>query len=158
GAGGVGKTRLSIEAASRAGQECASGAAWVELAPLADPDLILPAIAGALGVPEAGIGAAEGLLLRIADHLSEKPLLLAIDNCEHLIGPAAEVVESLLQAAPALRILATSRERLGISGEVVWRVPSLPCPGEELVMSDDWSNGQLSTLNSQLSTLNSQLS
>ncbi len=97
----------------------------VDLAPLSAPDLVAQTIATALGVREGPQRSARDALL---DNLRDRELLLVLDNCEHLIAACAELVEALLRGAPALRILATSREALGVSGETVCRVPSLSLP------------------------------
>jgi predicted ATPase/predicted Ser/Thr protein kinase len=131
GAGGCGKTRLALQLAGRQKTEFEAGVWVVDLAPLADPALLPQAIAGVLGVSE---GSNRSLLDGLVDHLRPRHLLLVLDNCEHLIAACAELSESLLRAAPQLRIVATSREGLGIPGETVWRVPSLtlPSPGQTL--------------------------
>jgi predicted ATPase/DNA-binding CsgD family transcriptional regulator len=131
GAGGVGKTRL----ARRIGFEVLGaypGGVWlVELAPLADPATIPGAIAVTLGVrEEPGRDVVETVAGAIA---ARQHLLLILDNCEHLVEGAAAVVERLLGACPGLTILATSREALGVDGEIVRRVPSLSVPSEAAV-------------------------
>ena len=97
----------------------------VDLAALTSPDLVTQTIATALGVREGPQRSVRDALL---DTLRDHELLLVMDNCEHLIAPCAEIVEALLRAAPGLRIVATSREALGVSGETVYRVPSLSLP------------------------------
>ncbi|MBI3660493.1 AAA family ATPase [Candidatus Acetothermia bacterium] len=138
GVGGCGKTRLGLQIASQLLKEYADGAWWVELASLADPNLVVQAIASALGVKEQP---GRPLLATVTDYLHSKQLLLILDNCEHLIEACAQVVQELLKACPKLQILVTSREPLGILGETVWQVPtlsvpdtpSLPSVGPELV-------------------------
>ena len=125
GAGGVGKTRLAVRLASGLVNEFPDGVWLVDLAPLSVPDLVAQTIATALGVREGPQRSARDALL---DTLRDRELLLVLDNCEHLIAACAELVEALLRGAPALRILATSREALGVSGETVCRVPSLSLP------------------------------
>ena len=125
GAGGVGKTRLAVRLASDLVNEFPDGVWLVDLAPLSVPDLVAQTIATALGVREGPQRSARDALL---DTLRDRELLLVLDNCEHLIAACAELVEALLREAPALRILATSREALGVSGETVCRVPSLSLP------------------------------
>ena len=105
--------------------EFPDGVWLVDLAPLSVPDLVAQTIATALGVREGPQRSARDALL---DTLRDRALLLVLDNCEHLIAACAELVEALLREAPALRILATSREALGVSGEIVCRVPSLSLP------------------------------
>jgi predicted ATPase/DNA-binding SARP family transcriptional activator len=132
GGGGVGKTRLALEVALQSGDESPDGAAWVELASLADGALLLPSVAAALGLrSEVGALDADALTHRVVAHLTEGAPLLILDNCEHLLDAAAAVVRILLQRCPELRVLATSRQRLDLAGEVTWRVPSLPAPGPE---------------------------
>jgi predicted ATPase/DNA-binding winged helix-turn-helix (wHTH) protein len=125
GAGGVGKTRVALRLASGLVNEFPGGVWLVDLAPLTVPDLVAQTIATALGVREGPQRSAREALL---DTLRDRELLLILDNCEHLITSCAELVEALLRGAPALRILATSREALGVSGETVCRVPSLSLP------------------------------
>jgi predicted ATPase/class 3 adenylate cyclase len=125
GAGGAGKTRLSLQAAADLLESYPDGAWLVELASLSDPALVDQSVASALGVKEEpGLT----LLTTLTNYLRTRHLLLILDNCEHLIGTCAQVAETLLRACPGLKILATSREALGISGETAWRVPSLSLP------------------------------
>jgi non-specific serine/threonine protein kinase len=126
GPGGVGKTRLAVQVAADCLEEYAQGVWLVQLAPLADPALVPAAVAGVLGVIAE---AHRPLVATLNAVLRPKRLLLVLDNCEHLIGACAAVAEALLQACPQLRILATSREALGIGGEIAWPVPSLEVPG-----------------------------
>ena len=124
GAGGVGKTRLAVEAGWQLAARYPDGVWLVELAPLQDPQLVVTAIAETLAIELAGGAPLSSATAAVAD----KHLLLILDNCEHVIGEAAAVGEALLRAAPRLSILATSRERLAIAGENVVRVPSLKIP------------------------------
>ncbi len=126
GAGGVGKTRLAERLARDLVNDFKDGVWLVDLAPLSVPDLVAQTIATALGVREGPQRSVRDALL---DTLRHRELLLVLDNCEHLIAACADLVEALLRAAPALRILATSREALGVSGETVCRVPSLSVQG-----------------------------
>ncbi len=126
GTGGVGKTRLALAAAAGASAEFADGVFLVELAPLADPDLLAQHVLAALGLREEAGQSPDGTL---AAHLRGRHLLLVLDNCEHLVGPAAALAESLLRTCPRLTVLATSREPLGVPGEATWRVPSLSPAG-----------------------------
>lgn len=125
GAGGVGKTRLAVRLASRLVDEFRDGVWLVDLAPLSAPDLIAPTIATTLGIREGPQRPARDALL---DGLRSRQLLLVLDNCEHVIGACAELVQTLLHHAPTVRILATSREALGVPGETICRVPSLSIP------------------------------
>ncbi len=124
GPGGSGKTRLALRAAELAGG-FEDGPLWVELASLSDPALVSRRVARALGVPDApGRSPTEGL----AEVFGPRDFLLVLDNCEHLIEASAELCDALLRLCPALRILATSREALSVTGEVVWTVPPLALP------------------------------
>ncbi len=125
GPGGTGKTRLALHLAADMLDEYADGAWLVELAPLTDPALVLQSIAGALNVREQP---SRSLIAVVSDFLRDKRLLLILDNCEHVIESCAEQSESLLRAAPQLRIVASSREPLGIAGEAIFRVPPLSLP------------------------------
>jgi non-specific serine/threonine protein kinase len=125
GTGGVGKTRLAFHLAAQLVEHYAQGVWVVDLAPLADPTLVPQAIAAVVGVQEE---ASRPLLAALVEALRRRHLLLILDNCEHLIAACAAVAESLLQACPQVQILATSREALGLTGETLWRVPSLELP------------------------------
>ncbi len=128
GTGGSGKTRLALAVASDVAEGFEDGVWWVELAPLSDPELVPQATASALSVREqSGVS----LIETLADALREKRLLLVLDNCEHLIEGCALFAQAMLLSCPRLRILATSREALGVAGEVNWRVPSLAVPDTE---------------------------
>jgi predicted ATPase/DNA-binding CsgD family transcriptional regulator len=125
GSGGSGKTRLALAVASEHLEGFEDGVWMVELTPLADPSLVAQAVASTLGVREQpGRSPTETL----SDYLASKKVLLVLDNCEHLIEACAELAEALLRYSPELRVLATSREALGIIGEVAWLVPSLSLP------------------------------
>lgn len=131
GGGGVGKTRLAIEVAGRRTAASAQEAAFIALAPLSDPALLPTFVANVLGIrKEAGTDPVS-LLHALTDWLSTHEVLLVLDNCEHLIDAAASMAQNLLDRCPDLSILATSRQRLGVTGEVAWRVPSLPVPDEK---------------------------
>jgi predicted ATPase/DNA-binding winged helix-turn-helix (wHTH) protein len=125
GSGGVGKTRLAIEAGRKLVSHYPDGVWLAELAPLKDPQLVASIIADALGVSlTAPTAAVETLVAGV----KSKQCLLIIDNCEHVITEAARVAEALIRNCPRVSILASSRERLAIPGESVIRVPSLPAP------------------------------
>jgi predicted ATPase len=128
GTGGVGKTRLALEVADELARAGSSGAWLIELAPLVDPALIAGRIAYALGLH---LPANDEPLPSLVALLKQKPLLLLLDNCEHLIGEVAFVADALLRNCPSLRILATSREPLKIAGERHFRLPSLRFPHDE---------------------------
>lgn len=127
GAGGIGKTRLALRLANEILHDYADGVCLVELAPLAEPKLVVHAVRAALGLHEQP-GQPPGQTLE--DALQSRRLLLVLDNCEHLVATCAELAGQLLPVCPGLRLLATSREPLGIGGETVWRVPSLSVPEE----------------------------
>lgn len=134
GAGGVGKTRLAIEVASSLSDELDAGVWFVDLAPIADPDLVAIATARALGLPDQpGRSTIETLL----GFIGERQLLLVLDNCEHLLDATAQMIEALLNAGAGLRLLVTSREPIGVAGEVTWRVPSLSLDGEAIELFVD---------------------
>jgi predicted ATPase/DNA-binding CsgD family transcriptional regulator len=122
GPGGIGKTRLALEVATLDQDRYADGASIIELGPVVDPRFVPQAVASALGIVEE-IG--RPLVETLQRRLQDSECLLVLDNCEHLVVAAAELTERLLRAAPRLRVLATSREPLGVSGEAVWRVPPL---------------------------------
>jgi predicted ATPase/DNA-binding winged helix-turn-helix (wHTH) protein len=126
GAGGTGKTRLSLETARQLASAFPDGVWLVELAPLADAALMPRAIAAALGARAEGDAPPMTL---IESTLRNQRVLLLLDNCEHVIEEAAQVAQALLSALPQLHLLATSREPLEIEGETVYRVPSLTMPG-----------------------------
>lgn len=128
GPGGIGKSRLALQAAARLIDRFPDGVWLVELAPLADADALIAAVAGVMGVKEAR---GQALVDTLCRRLAERQTLLIIDNCEHLIDACAHLVDRLLRAAPRLNILATSRETLDIDGEAVLNVPSLPVPDPE---------------------------
>ena len=125
GPGGVGKTHLALRLATRVQALYPQGVWLVELAPVAMSRLVPQAVATALGVREDG---RRPILESLQAHLASRELLLVLDNCEHLIGACAVLADALLRACSGLRILATSREPLGIAGELLWRVPSLSIP------------------------------
>jgi predicted ATPase/DNA-binding CsgD family transcriptional regulator len=127
GAGGSGKTRLALQAADDARAWFADGVWVVELADLTDPALVAQAAAAALGVREApGQAAADAL----RQFLRDRRALLVLDNCEHLAGACARLAADLLRTGPELRVLATSRQPLGLAGEIVWPVEGLRLPPE----------------------------
>ncbi len=132
GSGGCGKTRLALQVAGDLLSDYPDGVWWLEFAPLSslsDPGLIPQVLAAALGVREE-LG--QPLLTTATEFLRPRRALLILDNCEHLIDACAHLAEALLRAGPHLRLLATSREALGVPGETAQRVPSLagPDPGQ----------------------------
>lgn len=125
GAGGIGKTRLALEYARRAGRGYRDGAWLVDLAPVTAADLLPNVVSAAIRFMERpGGNALEGLVRALA----ERDLLLILDNCEHLVESCARLVHALLHSSTQLHILATSREVLGVSGETTWRLPSMTTP------------------------------
>jgi non-specific serine/threonine protein kinase len=125
GAGGCGKTRLAVQVAGDFLGELPGGAWLVDLAPLAEARLVPQAVAAALSVREEPGRPLEATLV---DAIGSKSMLLLLDNCEHLAAGCAVLAESLLRACSQLKILATSREGLGVSGEILWRIPTLAVP------------------------------
>ena len=136
GPGGAGKTTLAVEAARRSTAP-ADGSWLVELAPVATGDAVVTAIADVLGVTGGGLGTAgvdAAALLRI---LTGRRALLLLDNCEHLLDTIGPLVEQLLTEAHDVQVLATSREPLGLAGEVIWSVPGLGVPEERHTTIDE---------------------
>ena len=122
GPGGCGKTRLTLEVAADAAADRPDGIWLVELSGVADPDLVADTFLTAVGVGEvAGVDAVD----RLSDFLQSRRALVVIDNCEHLVDAVADAAHRLLQACPNLVLVTTSREPLGVTGEVVWRVPPM---------------------------------
>ncbi|MFD3539858.1 ATP-binding protein [Streptomyces sp. NPDC058662] len=126
GAGGVGKSRIALRAAAEARRTRSRGVRWVELSPLRDPGLITAAVAHAVGL--AG-HSPRPLDEELCAWLADKELLLVLDTCEHLVAACRHLVAELLQSAPGLTVLVTSREPLGSPGERVVEVGPLPCEG-----------------------------
>jgi non-specific serine/threonine protein kinase len=129
GAGGSGKTRLALQVAADVLDLYPHGVWQVEFAPIVDPGLVPQTVAAALGVREQP--GAE-VIETVAGHLRSKTTLLLLDNCEHLVKACARLTDALLRGCPNLRILATSREPLGVAGELAYRVPSLEMPPKQL--------------------------
>uniref|UniRef100_A0AAU2AH17 LuxR C-terminal-related transcriptional regulator n=1 Tax=Streptomyces sp. NBC_00093 TaxID=2975649 RepID=A0AAU2AH17_9ACTN len=122
GVGGIGKTRLALEAATAAATAFPDGVWLVDLAPVRRPSAVASTAATALGVPDLG---SRPVLEQLGKHLAGRRALLVLDNCEHLVDASAELAKTLLQAAAGVRVLATSRQMLGIVGEHVYTVPPL---------------------------------
>ncbi|HEX8065988.1 MAG TPA: tetratricopeptide repeat protein [Thermoleophilaceae bacterium] len=134
GAGGCGKTRLALQSAADMVDRFSDGAWWVELAPIAEPQLVGQALAAALGVhPLPG----QRPLDAAVAHLRDRRALVVLDNCEHLLGAVAEMADALLQGCAEVTIVATSRAPLGLPSETVWRVPSLSLPADSAPDADD---------------------
>ena len=125
GSGGCGKTRLALHVAADLAEHYADGVWLVQLASLSEETLVPKAVASALDIPEQ-----PGRLLTetVADYLRRRTLLIVLDNCEHLLRACTHLVDALLRTSPNLCVLATSREMLGINGELIYRVPSLSVP------------------------------
>jgi predicted ATPase/class 3 adenylate cyclase len=133
GTGGVGKTRLAIEAASVSTGAFPDGAWLVEFGAIADPGLVASRVISALGVS----GDTADLTRGIVEYLHDRTLLLVLDNCEHLLDAVAELVDELLRSCPGLTVLTTSREPLRIRGEMTWRLPSLEAPADDTLALED---------------------
>jgi len=121
GAGGSGKTRLALELARRVRGRF-DDVAWVELAPLTDPELIAQQLLTALGLRELPT---QDVTRVVIDTIRDRAILFVLDNCEHVIDAAAMIAEEVLRSCPAVKIIATSRQPLGITGEQTWLVPPL---------------------------------
>jgi predicted ATPase/class 3 adenylate cyclase/DNA-binding CsgD family transcriptional regulator len=122
GAGGCGKTRLAAQLAAEVVEGYPGGAWWVELAAMSDPEALTAAVATAVGVrvePE------RPLIDTLCEYLDGLDALIVLDNCEHLLAAAADLADRLVRSVPTVTLLATSREPLGITGELAWRVPPL---------------------------------
>ena len=134
GAGGAGKTRLAVEVAAQLTAEFGDGVWYVDLAPITNPAVAPVSVARTLGLPDqAGRSTVDTLVL----FFGAKTMLLVLDNCEHLLDACGSLVVELLGACPELTILATSREPLGVAGELTWRVPSLPIADEAVELFTD---------------------
>ena len=127
GAGGAGKTRLAIQLAGHIAGEFADGIWCVDLAPITDPELVPVTTARALGLPDQPGRSTMDTLTRF---VADRQMLVVLDNCEHLLDASAALVVAMLEACPRLTLLATSREPIGVAGEVSWRVPSLSLTDE----------------------------
>ncbi len=125
GSGGIGKTRVALQVAARLLSEYADGVWFVELAPLGDGSVVAGAVAATMGLRLPGDGDAVAALAAATATLR---VLLVLDNCEHLIDDVAKLATALLRASPGVRILATSRQALGLTGEVEYRLPALAVP------------------------------
>ncbi|HXB36286.1 MAG TPA: LuxR C-terminal-related transcriptional regulator [Acidimicrobiales bacterium] len=128
GAGGCGKTRLALQVAAETLDRYPDGVWLTELAPIAQPSAVPVAVAAALSLK-----AMPGLEMAdvVVEYLRDKTALVVLDNCEHVLDGASDLSDALLARCPSIRILATSRQPLGVDGEVAWRVPSLSLPPED---------------------------
>jgi predicted ATPase/class 3 adenylate cyclase/DNA-binding CsgD family transcriptional regulator len=134
GAGGTGKTRLAIEVARQHSGGFGDGICYVDLAPITDPDVVPIAVARAFELPDQPGRSTMDALLRF---VRDRQMLVVLDNCEHLLDASAELVVALLGAGPGLTLLATSREAIGVAGELGWRVPSLSLADESIELFAD---------------------
>jgi predicted ATPase/class 3 adenylate cyclase len=125
GPGGAGKTRLTLQFTADVLESFEEGVWFVELAPVADATLVPQAVAATLEVRE---GPAVDLRSKLIEHLATKRILLVLDNCEHVLDACARLANDFLRHCPHLKIVASSRERLGVPGELTYRVPSLSMP------------------------------
>ena len=135
GAGGCGKTRLALQAAAELLGETRDGVWFVDLAPLTEGEQIPGAVAAVLGLADQG--GQQPVLESLTNALREQDTLILLDNCEHVIDDAAKFCGQLVRDCPGLRILATSREPLGLDGERVYRVPSLSLPPDDAEAVDE---------------------
>src|ERR1700733_13980099 len=134
GAGGAGKTRLGIQIAGQLSGGFGDGVWYVDLAPITDPELVPITAARAFGLPDqAGRSTMDTLTRFVAD----REILVVLDNCEHLLDASAALISALLATAAGLTLLTTSREPIGVTGEVSWRVPSLSLDDEAIELFSD---------------------
>ena len=131
GPGGIGKTRIAHEVAASTSHLYAGGTVCLDLAPLNDGNVAIAELAAILGVAQAQVSTVDRLLA----HTARLHLLIVLDNCEHLIGDIAPLASRILQAAPRVRLLATSRERLRIAGEALFVLPMLKVPSPSIPLS-----------------------
>src|SRR5512139_271523 len=129
GSGGTGKTRLSLQVASEMLEQFKDGVWLIELAPISEPALVPNTVANVLRLR---VEDSRPLMDVVVDWLSDKEALFVLDNCEHLIDECAQFASAILQHCRGVRILASSREALGVAGEAAYRVPSLPTPNQPL--------------------------
>lgn len=134
GTGGVGKTRLALQFATTTATEFAGGVWCVDLAPIPHPDVISVTIALALGLPDQP---GRSTIDNIVRFIGDRVILMVIDNCEHLLDATAAVTVEMLSRCPNLKVLATSREPIGVAGEVGWRVPSLSLDDDAVALFTD---------------------
>ncbi|HVE76775.1 MAG TPA: hypothetical protein VND22_08450, partial [Actinomycetota bacterium] len=133
GPGGVGKTRLALQAGAEVIDRFSNGVWLAELGPVGDPGAVPDAVLTALDLRQGGLGPApSGEPLEIlTEELRARELLLILDNCEHVVDSAADLVDAVLGACPGVKIVTTSRDLLGVDGEATWRVPKLTLPGSQ---------------------------
>ena len=129
GPGGIGKSRLALQVAAEALDGAGDGVWLAELAPVAEPELVARTVAAVLGVREEP---GRPMLETLVDAVGDRSLLVVLDNAEHVLGAAAKLADALMRSCPRAYLLVTSREPLGVGGERVFRVPSLPVPPADL--------------------------
>jgi predicted ATPase/class 3 adenylate cyclase/DNA-binding CsgD family transcriptional regulator len=134
GAGGVGKTRLAIHLATELAPKFGDGAWFVDLSPITDPDVLPMTVIRSLGLSDQPGRSTMDTLMRF---IADRRMLLVLDNCEHLLDAAADLVTELLSHCPRLTLLVTSREPVSVPGEATWRVPSLPLADEAIELFAD---------------------
>jgi predicted ATPase/class 3 adenylate cyclase/DNA-binding CsgD family transcriptional regulator len=134
GAGGAGKTRLAIEVAAQLTSEFGDGVWYVDLAPITGPELVPLTVARAFGLPDQPGRSTMDTLTRF---IADRQMLVVLDNCEHLLDASAALVNAVLATAAGLTLLTTSREPIGVAGEVSWRVPSLSLADEAIELFAD---------------------
>jgi predicted ATPase len=134
GSGGVGKTRLSLQVGGHILDRFANGVWFVELAPLGDPDLLAQTVASVFGLITQSSSISFTQLL--INHLRSRTALLILDNCEHLLDACAQLTDTILKNCPQLKVLATSRQPLGILGEIQYRLPSLELPAGQQTLEE----------------------
>ena len=124
-----GKTRLAVQVAAQIADEFGDGVWYVDLAPITDPDVVPVAVARALGLPDQPGRSTMDTLLRF---VGDRQMLMVLDNCEHLLDASARADHRAAGRLPGVTLLATSREPIGVAGEVTWRVPSLSLADEAI--------------------------
>src|SRR5689334_16275125 len=134
GAGGAGKTRMAVEVAGQLTTEFNDGLWYIDLAAVADPVVVPVTIARTLGLPDQPGRSAIETVVRF---ISERTVLLLLDNCEHLLDSCGDAIQTLLNGCPQLTVLTTSREPISVAGEVTWRVPSLSLDDEAITLFVD---------------------
>jgi predicted ATPase/class 3 adenylate cyclase/DNA-binding CsgD family transcriptional regulator len=134
GTGGAGKTRLAVQVAAQLVGEFCDGVSWADLAPVTDSELVPLTVARALGLPDQP---GRPMIDILTGFIGDGRMLVVLDNCEHLLDSCASRIVALLAACPGLTLLATSREPIGVPGEVTWRVPSLSLADEAIELFTD---------------------
>jgi predicted ATPase/class 3 adenylate cyclase/DNA-binding CsgD family transcriptional regulator len=129
GAGGAGKTRMAIQVGGQVSSDFRDGAWYVDLAPIADPDSVPITVSRALGLPDQP---GRSTMDSIVKFIDDREIFVVLDNCEHVLDASAKLVIVLLDSCAGLTLLATSREPIGVAGEVTWRVPSLSLADEAI--------------------------